>query len=116
MVLAGIAMAGCAGGPVTQTLQIPPTQRPPTGEDRLAVVPGASVPVYSRLAGGLNACWLRSGQPLGKLYVLHANVAPPPTNSATMTIHLRSAKGQRGLKAFSIDLKSFGDQTRIIMT
>ncbi len=122
----GLFVAACAGTPVTpggiQT-QAPLNRSAPgnapsaeNGPDGYTVARGTVSAVYSRLASGLNGCWLRDGQPLGRKYVLHAEVAPPPSQSATITVHLRTEVGRRGLKTYRIDMKSFGNQTRVIST
>ncbi|MEL7374432.1 MAG: hypothetical protein AAGJ36_08215, partial [Pseudomonadota bacterium] len=80
------------------------------------LVPGNLSTIYARLARGLNRCWLREGQGLGRAYVLHANIAPAPADRGTLTIHNRSPSGRRGLKAFRVDLVSASGQTRVTST
>jgi hypothetical protein len=125
---AGLVITACAGAsiPLGSTQgKAPLTGGAPTAVEKIAadgepdgyaVAPGNVVAVYSRLASGLNRCWLREGGALGHKYILHADVAPPPSRTATMTIHLRTKIGRRGLKTYRLDLESFGDQTKVIST
>ena len=123
---AGLVAAACSGASVPLgSIQTPASLNKDaaivspasgSGSDGYAVARGKVATVYSRLASGLNGCWLRDGQPLGLKYVLHAEVAPPPSQSATLTLHLRAKLGRPGLKTYRIDLQSFGDQTRVIST
>jgi len=124
----GLVITACASAsvPLGSTRgKAPLTAGAPTAVERIAldgepdgyaVGPGNVVAVYSRIASGLNKCWLREGGALGHKYILHADVAPPPSRTATVTIHLRTGTGRRGLKTYRLDLESFGDQTRVIST
>jgi len=126
-----VGVSACAGAslpppgttsPITTSGNSPLTLVDPlgvtksTGLTGSVLVPGNLVSVYSRLARGLNRCWLRDGRPLGREYVMYAKVDPAPATSGSLTVHLRAALGRRGLKAYSIDLSDSGGQTRVTTT
>lgn len=99
-----------------ETLVDPLGDAAATGITGSTLVPATLVSVYSRMARGLNRCWLRDGKPLGKTYVLHAAIDPSPASAGGITVHLRSPTGRRGLKAYHVDLSETGGQTRVTTT
>ena len=112
MALTSALLAGCAGGGSSdQNASLLPAVAPAIATPEqgfLTTARGKVIPVYSRIAAGLNACWLRPDRPLGRQYILNATVAPPPTHSAELVVHVRSKEGRHGLKAFTINLAAIG--------
>ncbi len=131
--LVSMAVSACAGGPtlpppgvttapITTAASTALTLVDPLGDEAAKGLTGSSlVPsklpsVYTRLARGLNRCWLKDGRPLGREYVLYAKVDPAPASNGTISIHFRSPTGRKALKAYQIDLIGAGEQTRVTTT
>lgn len=62
------------------------------------------VPVYTRLAQQVRACWLTPGAPKLPDHGFHAEVGAGDANEAKIILYKKAEDGRRGLQAFSLQI------------
>ncbi len=95
--LAGLAMAGCGGGPFITPEGLPPLVN--TGP----VFSGRPIDIYSNVARGALPCWFGAAGPMRATHIFHAD-APTADGGAEFVIHERdptqpSPRGKRVYRA-----------------
>ncbi|MEZ5775321.1 MAG: hypothetical protein R3D33_11650 [Hyphomicrobiaceae bacterium] len=107
---AGLVLAGCAdapvpgGGPAEVSSFLPLAAGAGT-------VRGSTADVYIQIARGAKGCWFGFEGPLRGTHVYAADLEPADKGGrASIVIYEATPEGQRGLKAFAVDIEPRGGE------